>query len=101
MAVSLAEKSEVERILRDLRGTDATHGRAGVLVEDRAALRLRAGSAGAFPQDLPQVLKDTVKRLDQLIDAAPGEAEKATASRALAHLYDLLQTRDLTSGGAG
>jgi DNA repair exonuclease SbcCD nuclease subunit len=101
MAVSLAEKSEVERILRDLRGTDATHGRAGVLVEDRAGLRLRAGSGGAFPQDLPQVLKDTVARLDQLIAAAPGEPETATAARALAHLYDLLQTRDLTSGGAG
>ena len=34
MTVSLSEESEVERILRDLRGTDATHGRVGVLVED-------------------------------------------------------------------
>jgi DNA repair exonuclease SbcCD nuclease subunit len=30
MTVSLSEESEVERILRDLQGTDATHGRAGV-----------------------------------------------------------------------
>jgi hypothetical protein len=34
MTVSLSEESEVERILRDLRGTDATHGRVGVLLED-------------------------------------------------------------------
>jgi len=34
MTVSLSEESEVERILRDLEGTDATHGRAGVLVVD-------------------------------------------------------------------
>jgi hypothetical protein len=34
MTVSLSEESEVERILRDLQGTDATHGRAGVLVNE-------------------------------------------------------------------
>jgi DNA repair exonuclease SbcCD nuclease subunit len=100
MAVSLTEKSEVERILRDLRGTDATHGRAGILVEDRSGLRLHAGSGDAFSQDLPPVLKDTVARLDLLIAAAPGEAEKEKATRALAHLYEMLQTRDITSGGA-
>jgi DNA repair exonuclease SbcCD nuclease subunit len=100
MAVSLTEKSEVERILRDLRGTDATHGRAGILVEDRSGLRLHAGSGGAFSQDLPPVLKDTVARLDLLIAAAPGEAEKEKATRALAHLFEMLQTRDVTSGGA-
>jgi DNA repair exonuclease SbcCD nuclease subunit len=100
MAVSLTEKSEVERILRDLRGTDATHGRAGILVDDRSGLRLHAGSGGAFSQDLPPVLKDTVARLDLLIAAAPGEAEKEKATRALAHLFELLQTRDTTSGGA-
>jgi DNA repair exonuclease SbcCD nuclease subunit len=99
MAVSLTEKSEVERILRDLRGTDATHGRAGILVEDRSGLRLHAGSGGAFSQDLPPVLKDTVARLDLLIAAAPGEAEKEKATRALAHLFEMLQTRDVTSGG--
>ena len=38
MTVTLSEESEVERILRDLRGTDATHGRVGVLVEDLAKL---------------------------------------------------------------
>jgi hypothetical protein len=30
MIVSLSEESELERIVQDLQGTDATHGRAGV-----------------------------------------------------------------------
>ena len=38
LTVSLSEESEVERILRDLQGTDATHGRVGVLIVDRAGL---------------------------------------------------------------
>src|ERR1019366_8501958 len=49
MTVSLSEESEVERILRDLQGTDATHGRAGVLVVDRSNLRLQVGSGTPFP----------------------------------------------------
>ena len=42
MTVTVAEESEVERILRDLQGTEATHGRAGVLLVDRTNLRLAA-----------------------------------------------------------
>jgi DNA repair exonuclease SbcCD nuclease subunit len=98
MTVSLSEESEVERILRDLRGTDATHGRAGVLVEDRSGLRLHAGSGDAFPQDLPPVLKDTVARLDRLIAESTEESERSKATLALAHLYKLLQSRDPIGG---
>ena len=98
MTVSLAEESEVERILSDLRGTEAAHGRAGVLVEDRSGLRLQAGSGDAFPLDLPPVLKDTVARLDQLIAGATEDWERARATRALAHLYKLLQSRDAIGG---
>jgi DNA repair exonuclease SbcCD nuclease subunit len=98
MTVSLAEESEVERILSDLRGTDATHGRAGVLVEDRSGLRMQTGSGNAFPEQLPAVLKDTVARLDQLIMEATEEWERARATRALAHLYKLLQSRDAIGG---
>src|SRR5207245_8429281 len=90
MTVSLSEESEVERILRDLQGTDATHGRAGVLVVDRANLHLEVGSGDAFPDDLPAVLKDTVDRLDRLIADATDESERSRATRALAHLYKLL-----------
>ena len=81
--------------MRDLQGTDATHGRAGVLLVDRANLRLQAGSAGAFPDNLPAVLKDTVARLDRIIGDSVDEAEKARATRALAHLYKLLQSHDV------
>jgi DNA repair exonuclease SbcCD nuclease subunit len=98
MTVSLSEESEVERILRDLRGTDATHGRAGVLVEDRSGLRLLAGSGDAFTEDLPPVLKDTVARLDRIIEESTEEFEKSKATRALAHLYKLLQSRDAAGG---
>ena len=98
MTVSLAEESEVERILRDLRGTDATHGRVGVLVEDLTNLRLQVGSRDAFPDHLPPVLKDTVARLDRLVAEAMDESEKSKATRALAHLYRLLQSHDATGG---
>jgi hypothetical protein len=100
MTVSVAEESEVERIVRELQGTDATHGRAGVLVVDRSNLRLRPGSAGGFPRDLPQVIKDTIARLDNLIAGASDEAEKERATRALTHLYKLLQNHQLAGGRA-
>ena len=96
MSVSLSEESEVERILRELRGTDATHGRVGILVEDLVNLRLQPGSGKAFPDDLPPVLKDTVARLDRRIVNATDEVEKSKATRALAHLYKLLQSHDMT-----
>ena len=97
MTVTLSEESEVERILRDLQGTDATHGRVGILLLDKTKLRLHSGSRGAFPDDLPPVLKDTIARLDQLIAEAEDEAEKETATRALAHLYRLLQSQNTAS----
>jgi DNA repair exonuclease SbcCD nuclease subunit len=96
MTVSLSEESEVKRILRDLRGTEATHARVGVLVEDLANLRLQVGSGDAFPDDLPPVLKETVARLDRLIADATDEFEKSRATRALSHLYKMLQSRDAT-----
>jgi len=100
MTVSVAEESEVERILRDLQGTDATHGRAGVLLVDKTNLRLQAGSGGIFPDDLPPVLKDTIARLDRLIEESIDEAERSRATRALAHLYKLLQSQEGPPGRA-
>ena len=100
MTVSLAEESELARIVRDLEGTDATHGRAGVLLVDRARLRIEAGSMDAFPDDLPPVIKDTVARLDRIIAEAVDEADKEKANRALAHLYKMLQRGDELIGGA-
>ena len=98
MTVSLAEESEVQRILRDLRGSDATHGRVGVLVEDLVNLRLQVGSEDVFPEDLPPVLKDTVSRLKRIVADAVDEFEKSRATKALAHLFRLLQSHNQTAG---
>jgi DNA repair exonuclease SbcCD nuclease subunit len=99
MTVSLAEESELVRILRDLEGTAATHGRAGILVVDKENLRVQTGAADAFPDDLPPVLKDTVARLDRIVTEAVDETDKAKATRALAHLYKLLERQDDLIGG--
>ncbi|PWT91169.1 MAG: hypothetical protein C5B55_08555 [Blastocatellia bacterium] len=92
MTVSLSEESEVERILRELQGTDATHGRAGIVLVDRTNLQLQVGSGDAFPEDLPPVIKDTVDRLDLLVATAIDEVERSKATRALSHLYKMLQS---------
>jgi hypothetical protein len=90
MTVSLSERHEIDRILRDLRGTDATHGRVGVLLEASSSLRVRIGSDNSFPEDLPPVLKDAVARLQGLAASAVDESEKQRATRALSHLYNLV-----------
>jgi DNA repair exonuclease SbcCD nuclease subunit len=98
MSVSLSEEHEVDRILRDLQGTEATHGRAGILLIDRTNLRLQPGSDGIFPADLPPVVQDTITRLDRMIEEADDEADKVRATRALAHLYSLLQSHETLLG---
>ena len=98
MSVSLSEENEVERILRELQGTEAAHGRAGILLVDKADLRLQPGSDGIFPEDLPPVVRDTIARLDRLIEEADDDGEKLRATRALGHLYKLLQSSESPSG---
>jgi DNA repair exonuclease SbcCD nuclease subunit len=100
MTVTLAEESEMERIIRDLQGTDATHGRAGVVIVDKENLRLQVGAADTFPDDLPPVLKDTVVRLNQIHDEAVDDADKERATRALSHLYNLLKRQEASEGRA-
>src|SRR5260221_352324 len=68
MSVSLAEENEVERILRELQGTDAAHGRAGILLADKINFRLEPGSGNIFPEHLPPVVRDTIERLDRIIE---------------------------------
>ena len=56
-------------------------------------LRRQVGSAAAFPDDLPPVLRDTVARLYRRIAEAAdegNESEKEKATRALYHLHKLL-----------
>ena len=98
MSVSLSEENEVERILRELQGTDATHGRAGILLVDKSSLELQPGSDGIFPEDLPPVVQDTIARLDRMIEESDDEAEKLRATRALGHLFKLLQSSEGLAG---
>ena len=63
-------------------------------------MRVQAGSANAFPDDLAPVLKDTVARLDRIIAETADEAEREKANRALSHLYKLLQQQDAVTGAA-
>ena len=100
MSVSLSEENEVERILRELQGTDAAHGRAGILLVDKSDFRLLPGSGDIFPEDLPPVVRDTIARLDRIIEEADDDYEKLRATRALGHLYRLLQSSDVLSGKA-
>jgi DNA repair exonuclease SbcCD nuclease subunit len=100
MAVTLAEESELALILQNLEGTEATHGRAGILTVDRTKLRIQAGSADAFSDDLPPVLQDTVARLGRIAAEATDEAQREKASRALSHLYKLLRQQGGPIGAA-
>ena len=98
MAVSVAEESEVERIVRELEGTDAAHARAGIILVDRSQLRLVPGGGDAFPENLPPVVRATIERLDRIVADSEDEGEKDTATRALSHLYKLLQRTDEATG---
>jgi len=98
MTVSLSEESELERIVRELEGTEATHGQVGIILVDREGLRLQRGATDGFPEDLPPVLRDTIARLDRIVDEALDQAERDRATRALSHLYKLLQRQEAQSG---
>jgi DNA repair exonuclease SbcCD nuclease subunit len=98
MVVSVAEESEVERIVRELQGTDAAHARASIILVDRTGLRLIAGSMDAFPENLPPVVRATIEKLDRLVTDSGDEREKEIATRALSHLYKLLQATEAAAG---
>jgi hypothetical protein len=61
---------------------------------------LQPGSDGVFPEDLPPVIQDTITRLDQMVQASLDEREKIRATRALGHLYRLLQNSEALIGKA-
>jgi DNA repair exonuclease SbcCD nuclease subunit len=84
MRVTAPEYEEAERLIEDLAGTTARHGRVGVLDLDRQALALETGSIDTFCNDLPDVLKATVSRLKL---KAEDPLQRVVAERALFHLY--------------
>ena len=66
----------------------------------RAPNRTSVGSGDIFPENLPPVVRDTIARLDRIIQEADDDSEKLRATRALGHLYRLLQSSDVLSGKA-
>lgn len=83
MRVSLPDLEKVEAILEELKGNEAAHGKIGIFQIDRAGLTLDTSDPGAFPQDLPDVLKSVVAKLQ----AQATEENGTIAKRALYHLY--------------
>ena len=84
MRVTAPEYEEAERLLEDLAGTTARHGRVGILELDRQGLQLETASIDTFCTDLPDVLKATVSRLKV---TAEDPLQRIVAERALFHLY--------------
>jgi hypothetical protein len=70
-------------LLVELKGNEATHGRAGVLLLDRSNLELNTSDMRGFDANLPDVLKSVAARLQ----ARGQEPDGAVAKRALYHLY--------------
>lgn len=87
MDVSLPQLDRAEAILRELKGTEAAHGRAGVFEVDRSGLKLNTSNLDEFAQELPDVLQTTLERLQSL---QQGE-RAAVAERAIYHLYRSFQ----------
>lgn len=79
-----AEYSEAERILRELRGTEAKHGRVGVMRIDTDGLELDTSDIERTFEGLPAVLKATARALKE-----EEKSDPETAQRALFHLYRL------------
>ena len=75
----------VEAILVELKGNEATHGKAGVLLLDRIGVELNTTDTGEFDANLPDVLKSVAARLQARAQEPNGDG--AVAKRALYHLY--------------
>lgn len=83
MRVPAAEYEEAEAILRELKGTDALHGRVGVLQLDRSRLALDSAHIDDAFAELPDVLRAAAARLKALEHGDGAEI----AQQALMHLY--------------
>jgi hypothetical protein len=83
MSIPANEYEEAEKILRELKGTEATHGRVGVLQLDRSGLELDTQNIEDVFDDLPDVLRITAQRLKEMDSGDKAEVAK----RALMHLY--------------
>ena len=92
MSVGVDAFAEVERILVELEGTPAAHGKTAVLQVDRTRLRLDTESLEAALDDAPTVLKVAAARLKALEQREGAESERGeVARRALYQLYRLIR----------
>jgi len=87
MEVPLAEFEQVQRILGELKGTEAAQGRVGVLRADVSGLRIDTEGVEGLFEDLPAPLKVAAAKLKAQADGEHGEV----ASRALWNLYRLVK----------
>ena len=83
MQVSVTQLERVEGILVELQGNQAAHGKAGIVLLDRAGLEIDTADMGGFEMNLPPVLQSVAARLQ----AGAREPDGAVAKRALYHLY--------------
>jgi DNA repair exonuclease SbcCD nuclease subunit len=84
MRLAAPEYEEARSLLQDLEGTEARHGRAGVLDLDREKLTLDTASFANYCTRLPGVLQAAI---EQLKTRAEDPAQRDIAERALYHLY--------------
>lgn len=84
MRATPAEYEEVERILEELKGTPAQHGRVGVLQIERDGLELDTRDIEQAFEEFPPVLLAAARRLKEEEATQP-----EVAQRALYHLYRL------------
>lgn len=103
MDVTLDEESEVERLLTELAGTDATRGKVGVLRVDKE-LTLRTDDR-SWIASIPEGLRPVAERIEALrAQTINGDGDSASADqptelydRVLTHLYRLLRQRGALS----
>jgi DNA repair exonuclease SbcCD nuclease subunit len=90
LKVSLEEQAEVESLLAELKGTEASQGSAGILVVQREGLELDTTDVGELLSGLPPVLRAAVDQLRE--EESSGDRRKA--QRALYHLYQLVRSAE-------
>ncbi len=85
--VPLAEYEEVQRVLAELKGTEAAQGRVGVLQLDAGGLKLDTTDAEGLFEGLPASLEAAARKLKAMEQGEDGEV----ARRALWKLYRLVR----------
>jgi DNA repair exonuclease SbcCD nuclease subunit len=88
LSLGPAEFDEAEKLVEQLRGTDAIAPLVGILQLEDAGLCLDARDLSAAFESMPEAVKETARRLKAL-DTGPNLHGSAVVQRALYHLYML------------